>query len=423
MPPTPANEAARLAALVELQILDTDIEPAYEGLVQLASIVCGAESASLTMIDRDRQWHKAMHNVASREAPREITFCAHTICEEDGIMVVEDTSADVRFHDNPLVVGAPHIGFYAGHTLQAPGGEAVGTICVLDNRPRRMSDTQRVALAALARQADVLLELRLKARELAREAHSRQAAEGRANIARDLAEAANRAKSEFLARMSHELRTPLNSIIGFSRTLTRRASGDALTDRDRQYLSRIEANGHHLLEVINDILDLARVESGQMPVERASGSLAELVRDIVSTLQGKVLASDGSSRIALVGDVPDGLADIETDWMRLKQVLINLVGNALKFTERGSVTVRVVAEGDGRRPARIDVIDTGIGIPANRQAAIFKAFEQVSDDTARKYGGSGLGLAITQGIADMLGYRITVASEPGAGATFSVHLC
>jgi signal transduction histidine kinase len=361
-----------------------------------------------------------MRNVEHREAPRDITFCAHTILDEE-MLVVEDARNDVRFHDNPLVAGRPHIRFYAGHRLLAPGGEAVGTLCVIDAKPRTLTGEQREALQALAHQVMALLELRLRSRQLALEVQARNEAESRANDARERAEVASRAKSEFLARMSHELRTPLNSVIGFSRVLGRNRLG-TLNETDVQYVARIEANGRHLLGLINDVLDLAKVEAGRLPTEISRGSLGALVHETVAMLQGRLLGSPGSP-VALVAEVPEGLAEIETDWMRLEQVLINLVGNALKFTPRGRVTVRVVAADErSRRPTRIDVVDTGIGIPPERHAAIFDAFEQASRETSDRYGGTGLGLSISQGIAEALGYRITVRSEVGVGSTFSLHL-
>jgi GAF domain-containing protein len=168
LPPLPADEARRLEALSELEILDSDDEPAYDAIVLLAAVICEVPTATITMIDRDRQWHKAMRNVEDREAPRAITFCAHTILGDD-MLVVEDARTDERFHDNPLVVGRPHIRFYAGHRVLAPGGEAVGTLCVIDEKPRTLTGEQREALQALAHQVMALLDLRLRSKQLALE--------------------------------------------------------------------------------------------------------------------------------------------------------------------------------------------------------------------------------------------------------------
>lgn len=238
-----------------------------------------------------------------------------------------------------------------------------------------------------------------------------------AACARLTAETANRAKSDFLAGMSHELRTPLNSIIGFANVLFKNKGGH-LQEQDLTYVGRIRDNGTHLLGLINDILDLSKIEAGKMEVASAPVRLDALVRDTVAQLGGRVV--DG--RVALRVELPSTLAPIETDDVRLKQVLINLVGNALKFTEQGSVTLRVDADPATGVPSRIDVVDTGIGIPPDRLEVIFEAFRQAETGTTRKYGGTGLGLTISRSLCRLLGFRLSVQSEVGKGSIFSIHL-
>ncbi len=275
--------------------------------------------------------------------------------------------------------------------------------------------TLQFQLAGRARARRQLL-LATRSEELEREVGERRRAEMEAVAARKEAEEANRAKSEFLSRMSHELRTPLNSVIGFAGILLRNRDG-ALQENTLQYLDRIRSNGQHLLGLINDILDLARVESGKMDVHYEQVDVDTLVRETVAQLQGKVLQGD----VSIHAEMPAGLAPLRTDPVKLKQIVINLVGNALKFTPSGTVTVRVIA-GTARRALRIDVIDTGIGIAPDRLGAIFDAFEQASAKTAAVYGGTGLGLAISRSLADLLDYRIAVSSTEGVGSIFSVLL-
>jgi PAS domain S-box-containing protein len=234
--------------------------------------------------------------------------------------------------------------------------------------------------------------------------------------AADEAAAANRAKSDFLAKMSHELRTPLNSVIGFANVLLKNKAKN-LAEKDLSYLSRILDNGKHLLGLINDVLDLSKVEAGKMELALSEIRLDVLVPEVLGQLEGQVKGRP----VKLVADVPAGLAPIQTDPVKLKQVIINLVGNALKFTASGSVTLRVLAGSDGR-PLALDVIDTGIGIPADRQQAIFEAFQQADNTTTRRYGGTGLGLTISRSLCQLLGYRVLVYSTVGKGSIFRVVL-
>ena len=217
--------------------------------------------------------------------------------------------------------------------------------------------------------------------------------------------------------MSHEIRTPLNSVIGFANVLLKNRTG-SLTASDLTFLERIAANGKHLLALINNILDLAKVEARKVELEITDVDLAKLVREVTAQLEGKLQGRD----VHLLSDLPAGMATIKTDATRLKQIIINLVANALKFTEQGSVTVAVVVEAQTRQPVRVDVIDTGIGIPEDKLEKVFQAFQQQDAATERKYGGTGLGLTITRSLCELMGYRVEVRSQVGKGSTFSVLL-
>ncbi len=234
--------------------------------------------------------------------------------------------------------------------------------------------------------------------------------------ARNEAQRANRSKSDFLANMSHEIRTPMTAILGYADLLL--DDEMQLGDEPRRLLEIVRRNGGHLLDVLNDILDLSKIEAGRLEVESIPASLVHIVSEIASLM--RIRADEKGVALEVAFDTPIP-SEIYSDPTRLRQAVVNLLGNAIKFTERGHV--RIHARFDpSTEMARVDVEDTGIGIAADKKSALFRAFEQADTSITRRFGGTGLGLAITKRIAVLLGGDCTVESEVGRGSVFSLTL-
>lgn len=243
-----------------------------------------------------------------------------------------------------------------------------------------------------------------------------RAAEEELRRSRARAEAAGQARSRFLTNMSQEFRAPLNAVLGFTNMLLEQ--GEGASPRQRSYLEGIQANGRDLLFLVNDILDLARLESGHAGIERAPVDLGETVASVVSRLELQARQKG----LELRSEVPPGLAPLVTDVRHLKQVLLNVAGNAVKFTSEGHVTIRVVADAAGGRPERIEIEDTGAGISYELQDEVFVAFHRPSEDLNRRYAGTGLGLTVSRAWCEHLGFRLQLWSRIGAGTTFTIYL-
>jgi len=408
--PVPGNEEERLAALSSYDVLDTASEPSFEKITALAARLFEAPIALMTLMDRDREWFKAKIGIEMPELAREISFCTHALIENKPLVIC-DATKDERFRNNPLVTGKMSIRFYASVTLRTRAGLALGTLCVIDTvareRPaQHLLDSLEDLAFLLVEQLEYRLAVAAKSRAEERlQLHLSQVQQE--------ADAALRAKNDFLARISHEIRTPMNLILGMNALLLQ----SSVDESQRQHLAVSNRNVRRLLRLINGILDLAKVDAGELTFEAAPFDLNLLLNECAATI---------SSAVELKGLRLEVLLDLNTwpywigDAERLQQVLLNLISNSIKFTMRGKIEVRVCPEmgDDGEKGLRFEVSDTGCGVPPHKAEMIFEAFQQAEGSVTRSYEGTGLGLAIAKALVERMGGRIWVGEQPAPGAKF-----
>lgn len=399
--PLPHNEQLRLSALKRYNILDTLPENVFDDAVKLVSYICGVPIAHISFIDDTRQWFKSEIGIGISEVTRDISFCRYTIMDS-ALVEIPDTHLNQRFKKDPNVTGGFKVRFYAGIPLTTPDGFNIGTICAIDYVPKELNDHQRNALSIIAKHIIDELELRTTNTEL--------------NIQTKIAQKAVLAKDSFLANTSHEIRTPLNAIIGFTDLLAK----TKLDNVQREYIDNVQKAGENLLLIIDDILDLSKIESGNLTINAHPFNLKNTLKHVYDLLKVKV-----QHNVDFNLYIDAGLPDIVIgDSGRLNQILVNLTGNALKFTEAGEVSIfaKKVEETDQYFTIRFSVKDSGIGIAADKLSTIFERFTQAEESTTRRFGGTGLGLNIVKQLVALHGAEIHVASEQGCGSEFFFEL-
>ena len=430
--PIAEDDAERINRLKKYQVFNTNEESSFARLTELAKLFFNMPMVAITFIDEETQYLKSGHGLDGVcTTTRGVAICNYTILS-DNVFVVADLANDERFNTNPLVAQWPNLRFYAGAPIiMHEDGKKYrfGSLCLMDIEPHYdFTDKQADLLAQFAMMAADALQLQEQQRN---------------------AKYANEMKSSFLANMSHEIRTPMNGIIGMVEML----SDTMLSVEQREYIENIKVSNEHLLAIINGILDLSKVEAGKMTIDSIPMNLSSLCNEVVSLFAIK------ASQRGLVLDYhyTESLSPyIKGDPVRLKQVMVNLVNNAIKFTrEGGRVTIDVKHMQDnpcldnkdcdhGKEAQNsvpdfaidaknsttihqdmtlcIEVTDTGVGIKSESLEAIFDAYDQANKYTHRLYGGTGLGLSVCKSLVELMGGYIEVDSEVGVGTTFRVLL-
>lgn len=378
--PRHPHDAERLKALRSYGILDTAAEPAFDDITRIASYVCGTPVSVISFVEQDRQWFKSEVGVGMRETPMDQSICAHALLEQN-FLEVNDLTTDKRFDRNPLVHGDPYVRFYAGALLRTPDGLPLGTICVLDTKPRALTQEQRDVLTALARQVMSQLELR-------RSLH--------------LADRLQRNVARVMAVVGHDLKQPLQVMV----MAIDRVRKKLLDPRDQERMNQAIAAGMSIAEELDRLAEASVMQSGGAP-RTTVFAINDVFRSVESTWAGHAKSKELKLTV-----VPSS-AQIVSDLSMLRAIIGNLVGNAIKYTLHGGVLLGCRRHG---HQLAIDVLDSGEGIPPEQLGVIFDAFHQINPGSE----GLGLGLSIVRRTAEALGHTVEVKSHLKRGTHFRV---
>jgi signal transduction histidine kinase len=396
---------AGLAAVAQAAAARPALRETLRGVLDTSAALVGANQGSIFLLAEDQAIFENIHSSAIHQVGRENIMRALTeglagwAVRQREVALVDDAAHDPRW----LSLGSP-----AGSAMAIPILERSHVLGVIT-----LSHTDRRHF-----QPDHARLMRAVAVQIALAVRNAQMYETQRDLA-ERAEASSRAKSAFLATMSHELRTPLNAVIGYSQLLTLEL--DACEEpRFRFELAQIITSSKHLLNLVNDVLDLSQIEAGQARLYVEPVDLYTLVANVIAST--RPLAAQNHNTLSL--ECAEGLGMLSTDLAKLRQILLHLLANACKFTERGSVTLRVMRDGGTHEAAgiRFEIADTGIGMTAEQIGQIFAEFTQANMLNTRRHGGMGLGLALCQQLCRLMGGTITVESAPGRGSTFILSL-
>lgn len=400
--PIPTNEPERLEDLLSLNVLDTPINHQLEIITQVASRTFGVPIALVSLVDAERQWFKAKWGLDATETPREQAFCAYAILNRE-TMVVQDATEDERFASNPLVTGDPSIRFYAGAPLITQNGHLIGTLCVVDTKPRLATVDEIATLQQLAALAVGILQNESK--------HAQLQAQSQLATARDTN------PKLLLSSLAHELRTPLGHIMGFSELMQTELADDDLGIRHKGFLDIVRQSGEHLCRLIDNLI---RFEQSTFtdclslePIE-----LNGKIEQVVQSFSGAVAAKSQSLTYAATEPSISVLADHTS----LRQILTNLISNASKYTpENGNITLVTSVDANDNL-CRIEIRDDGPGMPQDVLMGLGKPFVRGAKSTKSETEGFGLGLHITKRLCEAMDGSLAFSPIFAGGTCANIRL-
>jgi signal transduction histidine kinase len=393
IPNLPDNEKQRLQALESYQIMDSLPEEDFDELTKMASQICGTPIALITLVDSSRQWFKSKLGIDVEQTPRAHAFCAHTITDPNGIMVVSNAKEDERFAKNPLVTGDPNIAFYAGISLLTPEGMPLGSLCVIDTVPRTLDEQQLWSLKVLGKQVIAQMELRKKLLLIC-ETNKR------------LAET-NQFMQQFATTAAHDIKNPLATISMSTELLTKHLDNSG--DKKGHKLALISLNGIKALrKLINDMLDYS-IRPENLTAQHELIELDGFLRKTVS-----MLSIPENVKISY----PEAKIEISTSAIALQQIMINLLTNAVRYNDKQTCLIHIGCEIIDDL-AHITVSDNGIGIRKEELERIFQRNVTLNTSDRFAQSGTGIGLATVKLLVEKLGGQISVQSTPGTGSAFT----
>ena len=387
----PENESERINSLKSFGIIDTMPEDEYDQIASIAAQICGTPISLISLIDEKRQWFKSRIGLVAQETPREVAFCAHAILNPDELCVVEDTLKDNRFVDNPLVIGSPDIRFYAGAPLVTDDGYPLGTLCVIDQVPRELSEGQLRALKSLAQQVISLIQLRKRVMEL--EVKEKELSEKADEIGR------------FAHLVSHDLKSPLRAISALVDMISEECEGK-ISEDGVHAVSMLKQKASHAYNLVEGILQ--HTMAGRKANQPETVELLKFVEEIVD-----FCSPPEDVHVITDVQVPEALLDP----VFLHQALQNLVSNAIKYNDKKEGVVKInIFKRD--KALVVEVVDNGPGIPKGEQAQIFNMLSILATKDRFGVRGTGIGLSTVKSIASIMNAELELESSIGEGSTF-----